>query len=82
MDNISFPQVVNSQSSYKNHPYGSNGSVSDYGTGKSTHYIFGHFVDGRFNTYNLNNRYDDIRDYLKENDTVEKLFAVYGVDKL
>ncbi len=47
----------------------------------SAHYVFGYFEAGRFITYNLNHNYDDLKEYIKKNDTVGKLFVVYGINK-
>ncbi|MCK5129092.1 MAG: hypothetical protein KAQ68_04530 [Clostridiales bacterium] len=48
----------------------------------SAHYAFGVSDAGSLKTYNPNGRYKDIRDYLKKNDTVGRLFVVWGVGKV
>ena len=46
----------------------------------SSHYVFGVSDAGSIKTYNPNEIFVDIKDYLKKNDTVGKLFVVYGVN--
>lgn len=48
--------------------------------GINGHYIFGHYKNGNFTTYNRNNHYDDIKDYLKKTKTY--YYVIYGINKL
>ena len=45
----------------------------------SAHYMFGHMEDDKLKTYNLDNEYESIKDCIKKENTVGRLYVVYEI---
>ena len=47
----------------------------------SAHYMFGYIKDGKLKTYNLDSEYTSIKDCIKEENTIGRLYVVYEIKK-